>query len=103
MVNIITFSYVPVEVYLFLKNLFYSHRFFKTFLSIIGIVPFVFELGHPILIVYYLGKRDRYFKQSYDRIFKRTKRDYADCDSGVEEVIEEFPNAEAGDENIVSV
>lgn len=96
--NIIIYSLFVYEIiFHFSAVLFIHHKFFYMILSYLEILAFAVELGHPILVVYYLATREKYFKMAFDVLLWRRCRKYDQDELDEESVSEKDTNAENGD------
>nr|XP_023024216.1 uncharacterized protein LOC111512340 [Leptinotarsa decemlineata] len=81
--NIIYAAFLPILIY----HLIVRHSSNITVLTIVlytEFIPSLLEIGHPILVVYMLGRMNKYFKMAYNKSFKRSTRNY-----GVEENLDD--------------
>ncbi|KAG5886635.1 hypothetical protein JTB14_000997 [Gonioctena quinquepunctata] len=69
--NIIFFAYFPLFIY----HLIISYVTKEEILAIVlftEFIPNLLVLGHPIMVVYMLGRTDKFFKIAYEKSFKRS-------------------------------
>ncbi|VEN54634.1 unnamed protein product [Callosobruchus maculatus] len=77
--NITIFSFLPLLIFhAVMATTAIDNIHFYLFLCYLEPFPSVIALGHPIYIVYRLGKDDKYFKMAYSKSFKRSVRNYND-------------------------
>lgn len=97
--RIIVYSYFVAEIYRQLEYILYNHRFIELLLIYLEIITELIKNCHPILVVYFLGKRNKDFKIAYDQIFRRTIQDYDPEDLNQESVSDILPTIREEEEN----
>lgn len=97
--NIIIYSFLP----LFCFHLFYkvSTPYMYSILLVLEILPEIVEICHPILVIFMLGRLNKYFKMAYNKSFKRSVQNYQDdnLDTVSEELIAQSFHEVPGNEN----
>nr|CAH7724953.1 unnamed protein product [Callosobruchus chinensis] len=79
MSNITIFSFLPLLIFhAVMTSTAIGNVHFYLFMCYLEPVPSIIAIGHPIYIVYRLGKDDKYFKMAYSKSFKRSVRNYND-------------------------
>ncbi|XP_056643479.1 uncharacterized protein LOC130449575 [Diorhabda sublineata] len=76
--NIIIYSFLPLLCFNMLYKV--STPYVYSILLILELLPEVVEICHPILVVFMLGKLNKYFKMAYIKSFKRSLQNYQDED-----------------------
>lgn len=77
--NIAIFSFLPTFFIYWLLTYLLPHNFTIDMIFVfIESIVVMLSLSHPIIIVYYLGKENKYFKMAYNKSFKRSIRSYGD-------------------------
>lgn len=88
--NIIIFSFLPI--FLFHINLHIVVDNVAIVMLFLEIFPALIEIGHPLWIIYLLGRQNKYFKMAYYKSFKRSVRGYVDEDLDAISEEEDFRN-----------
>ncbi|KAJ3642376.1 hypothetical protein Zmor_025170 [Zophobas morio] len=80
--NYVVFSYVPLLLCSYIQFAFRIHNMFALFLDVL--FRFAQFLAHsgPIVVVYWLGQNNKYFKAAYGSLFKRSTTRYDENDMG---------------------
>ncbi|CAH1966690.1 unnamed protein product [Acanthoscelides obtectus] len=86
--NITLFSFLPTLIFHIVDELLH-HLDLKFYLYLCYIEPFpsVVAMGHPALVLYTLYKKDKRFKMAFDKMFKKSMRNYrgADLDASLDD------------------
>lgn len=73
--NIIIYAYIAPEVFLLLETLLFQFKFIYLVLTYVEIIPYAYLFGHPLLVIYFLGKKEKLFKMAYNRLLRRKTLD----------------------------
>ncbi|XP_063926640.1 uncharacterized protein LOC135140149 [Zophobas morio] len=105
--NYVVFSYAPLLLcsYALYYNFFRYHSAFFIFVEFLLFSTEFLAYSCPIVVVYLLGRKNKYFKASYNVVFKKSARSYDEEDlnaeaesSDGENAVQSRDNAEFSDE-----
>lgn len=97
--NIIIYSFALPGFFFLVGKLLQRHIFISMIIFYLEIIPVALAIGHPVLVVYFLGKRNKNYKMAYNKLLRRTIQDYEQEDLDQQSVSDKYSNVGEGDKN----